>query len=172
MSKIVEIVDPITNKVGYYDFGTTNTSFLETARELKDLGIKRWYLCLEVKYPQLGVQNMNPMDEELTPEQVASLVLEAKDNVWFYMREVVRVPAKGAPKPYRLYTQSHTCNHLVLHSFDRCNVVSTSSDIQDYHSNSTHSTCIHIRPKQYQHSILTYQRCRLCTKCRYVKRLC
>lgn len=120
MSKIVEIVDPITNKVGYYDFGTTNTSFLETARELKDLGIKRWYLCLEVKYPQLGVQNMNPMDEELTPEQVASLVLEAKDNVWFYMREVVRVPAKGAPKPYRLYLHraAHATIWCYIHSID------------------------------------------------------
>ena len=43
MSKIVEIVDPITHKKGYYDFGTKNTSFLETARELKDLGIKMDY---------------------------------------------------------------------------------------------------------------------------------
>ena len=60
MSKIVEIIDPITNKKGYYDFGTSNSSFIETARELKDLGIKRWYQCLEVKYPHLNVQDIDP----------------------------------------------------------------------------------------------------------------
>lgn len=120
MSKIVEIVDPITKKVGYYDFGTSNTSFLETARELKDLGIKRWYQCLEVKYPQLGVHNLDPMSEDLTQEQIGSLVIEAKNNVWFYMREIVRVPAKGAPKPYRLYLHraAHATIWCYIHSID------------------------------------------------------
>lgn len=120
MSKIVEIVDPITHKKGYYDFGTKNTSFLETARELKDLGIKRWYQCLEVKYPQFGVQDLDPFDENLTPEQIGYLVLEANDNVWFYAREIVRVPAKGAPKPYRLYLHraAHATIWCYIHSFD------------------------------------------------------
>lgn len=120
MSKIVEIIDPITHKKGYYDFGTKNTSFLETARELKDLGIKRWYQCLEVKYPQFGVQDLDPFDENLTPEQIGYLVLEAKDNVWFYAREVVRVPAKGAPKPYRLYLHraAHATIWCYIHSID------------------------------------------------------
>ena len=120
MSKIVEIVDPITHKKGYYDFGTKNTSFLETARELKDLGIKRWYQCLEVKYPQFGVQDLDPFDENLTQEQIGYLVLEANDNVWFYAREIVRVPAKGAPKPYRLYLHraAHATIWCYIHSFD------------------------------------------------------
>ena len=120
MSKIVEIVDPITNKKGYYDFGTTNLSFLETARELKDLGIKRWYQCLEVKYPQFGVQDLDPYSEELTPEQIGYLVLEAKNNVWFYIREISRVPAKGAPKPYRFYLHraAHATIWCYIHSID------------------------------------------------------
>ena len=120
MSKIVEIVDPITNKKGYYDFGTSNLSFLETARELKDLGIKRWYQCLEVKYPQFGVQDLDPYSEELTPEQIGYLVLEAKNNVWFYMREISRVPAKGAPKPYRFYLHraAHATIWCYIHSID------------------------------------------------------
>ena len=120
MSKIVEIVDPVTHKKGYYDFGTSNTSFLETARELKELGIKRWYQCLEVKYPQFGVQDLDPYDENLTPEQIGYLVLESKNNVWFYMRETVRVPAKGAPKPYRLYLHraAHATIWCYIHSID------------------------------------------------------
>lgn len=120
MSKIVEIIDPITKKKGYYDFGTSNISFLETARELKDLGIKRWYQCLEVKYPQFGVQDLDPFSEDLTPEQIGYLVLEAKNNVWFYAREIVRVPAKGAPQPYRLYLHraAHATIWCYIHSFD------------------------------------------------------
>ena len=120
MSKIVEIIDPITKKKGYYDFGTKNKSFLETARELKDLGIKRWYQCLEVKYPQFGVQDLDPYSDSLTPEQIGYLVLEAKDNVWFYAREVVRVPAKGAPQPYRLYLHraAHATIWCYIHSID------------------------------------------------------
>jgi hypothetical protein len=120
MSKIVEIVDPVTNKKGYYDFGTTNLSFLETARELKDLGIKRWYQCLEVKYPQFGVQDLDPYSDDLTSEQIGYLVLEAKNNVWFYMRRIVRVPAKGAPKPYQFYLHraSHATIWCYIHSID------------------------------------------------------
>ena len=120
MSKIVEIVDPVTHKKGYYDFGTTNLSFLETARELKDLGIKRWYQCLEVKYPQFGVQDLDPYSDDLTPEQIGYLVLEAKNNVWFYMRQIARVPAKGAPKPYQFYLHraSHATIWCYIHSID------------------------------------------------------
>lgn len=120
MSKIIEINDPINNRKGYYDFGTSNLSFLETARELKDLGIKRWYQCLEVKYPQLKVQDLDPMSEDLTQEQIAALVLESRDNVWFYAREVVRVPAKGAPKPFRLYLHraAHATIWCYIHSLD------------------------------------------------------
>ena len=43
MSKIVRI----NNR--YYDFGTTNESFLQTAAELKTLGIKNWYFTLGQK---------------------------------------------------------------------------------------------------------------------------
>jgi hypothetical protein len=120
MSKIVEIIDPITNKKGYYDFGTSNSSFIETARELKDLGIKRWYQCLEVKYPHLNVQDIDPFKEDLTRREVEALVLESKENVWFYMREVVRVPAKGAPQPYRFYLHraAHATIWCYIHSID------------------------------------------------------
>lgn len=120
MSKIVEIEDPITHKKGYYDFGTSNLSFLETARELKDLGIKRWYLCLEVKHPQMNVQDIDPYKEDISQEEIGRLVIEAKDNVWFYMREIVRVPAKGAPKPYRFYLHraAHATIWCYIHSID------------------------------------------------------
>lgn len=120
MSKIVEIRDPDTGQVGYYDFGTDNESFLLTAQELKTLGIKKWYMCLEVKYPNLGVQDLDPFSDKLTKEQIGALVIESKMNPWFFARVVARVPAKGAPKPFRFYLSraSHAMIWCYIHSID------------------------------------------------------
>ena len=57
----------------YYDFGTKNTSFLLTAQELKTLGIKNWYFMLEVKRPDLGVQDIDPHAENISAEDAAKL---------------------------------------------------------------------------------------------------
>lgn len=90
MSNIVKI----GNK--YYDFGTSNTSFLMTAQELKTLGIKNFYFMLEVKHPELGVQELDPYSPELTAVEMGRIILECKDNPWFFFREVARIPVRGA----------------------------------------------------------------------------
>ena len=65
-------------KIGekFYDFETTNESFLLTAAELKAVGIKKWYQCLEVKFPNLGVQDLDPYDPNLSPEDIAKIIIE------------------------------------------------------------------------------------------------
>ena len=80
----------------YYDFGTKNTSFLLTAQELKVLGIKNWYFMLEVKRPDLGVQDIDPYNEKITAEEAGRLIIECKANPWFFFRECARVPVTGA----------------------------------------------------------------------------
>lgn len=114
MSKIVKI----DNK--YYDFGTKNKSFLQTAQELKILGIKNWYICLEVKYPQLGVQDIDAWDENITAEQIGRILIESRDNVWFFIREVAKIPAKGAPTPFDplLTRASHAAIWCYEHNID------------------------------------------------------
>ena len=72
MSKIMKI----GNK--YYDFGTKNASFLLTASELKTLGIKNYYFMLEVKFPQLGVQDIDPYKPDITAEEIGAIILNAK----------------------------------------------------------------------------------------------
>lgn len=97
MSNIIKINDSY-GKARYYDFGTKNESFLITARELKELGIKNWYFMLEVKYPHLGVQDIDSYDEHITTQQISAILLECKNNPWFFFREVATVPVSGADK--------------------------------------------------------------------------
>lgn len=123
MSNIVQI----GNK--YYDFGTKNTSFIQTAKELKTLGRKNWMFMLEVKHPELGVQDINPHDENLTPQQQGSIIIECSENIWFYFREVLRVPARGAPQPLPFYLHRGACAMIWCYwhniSFMACQVRQT-----------------------------------------------
>lgn len=84
-------------KIGnkYYDFGTKNVSFLQTAQELRTVGIKNFYFFLEIKYPQLGVQDIDPYNKDITEEEIAKIVLECKSNPYFFFREVLRIPVRG-----------------------------------------------------------------------------
>lgn len=108
----------INNK--FYDFGCKNESFLLTAKELKALGIKNWMMCLEIKYPQLGVQDLDPWDENLSAEDIGKIIIESRDNIWYYFRCVLKIPAKGAPKPYDplLTRASHAAIWCYDHSID------------------------------------------------------
>jgi len=103
----------------YYDFGTKNQSFLLTAQELKTLGIKKWYFMLEVKRPDLGVQDIDPYDPNITAENIGRIIGECKKNPWFYFREVVRIPIRGAGKvPLYLHRAGCAAIWSFIHSFD------------------------------------------------------
>lgn len=103
----------------YYDFGTSNQSFLLTAQELKTLGIKHWYFMLEVKRPDLGVQDLNPYDPTLTAENIGRIIVECKQNPWYFFREVVRIPIRGAGKvPLYLHRAGCAAIWSFIHSFD------------------------------------------------------
>ena len=104
----------------YYDFGTKNQSFLQTAAELKALGIKNWYFMLEVRYPQLGVQDIDPYDQKITKENQGKIHIESKANLWFWLREVARIPAQGAPQPFLVGLTRASCaaTWCYLHNID------------------------------------------------------
>ena len=92
----------------YYDFGTKNASFLLTASELRTLGIENYYFMLEVKYPQTGVQDIDPYNPNITEEEILKILVECKQNPWYYFREVVRVSARGIGK-LPLYLHRAAC---------------------------------------------------------------
>ena len=76
-----------------YDVGTSNKSFLQVAQDLKKLGIKNFYFMLEIKDPTLiGV---DPYDPNLTRDQISRILTECATNIWYYLREVSRIPSQG-----------------------------------------------------------------------------
>ena len=118
MSNIVRI-DDYDGTPRYYDLGTKNSSFLLTAKELKELGIKKWYQCLEVKYPNLGVQDIDPYDPNISPEEIGRILVECKHNPWFYFREIIKVPVRGCGSvPLYLHRAAHAAIWCFLNSID------------------------------------------------------
>lgn len=118
MSKIIKINDEF-GKPHYYDFGTKNSSFLLTAKELKELGIKNFYFMLEVKNPHLGVQDIDPYKEDISADEIGRIHIECKMNPWFFFREVAQVPVRGAGNYQTILTRA-SCAAVwcFMHSID------------------------------------------------------
>ena len=73
----------------YYDFAPPNKSFLQTAFELKQLGIKNYYFPLIVNNPR--VLSIDPFKPNITRQEMEALLYELKSNIWFYTRTVVKI---------------------------------------------------------------------------------
>lgn len=77
----------------YIDFDTPNKSFLRLAMVLKRMGIKNNYFFLSLfDKSLLGV---DPHDPNLTTEQQLRISYESKINIWYWIREVVKIPVVG-----------------------------------------------------------------------------
>lgn len=83
------------------DYKTSNHSFLELAALLKKMGVRNndFFLCL--LQPEL--QGVDPYSPDLTQEQKEMIALEVEFNVWYYLREIMRVPPQSGidPVPFR-----------------------------------------------------------------------
>lgn len=76
-----------------YDWETTNISFLQTSSDLKRLGIKnnKFFLKLYDK----SLQGIDPHGKYISQEMVYKIVTECTRNIWYFLREVVRIPDQG-----------------------------------------------------------------------------
>ncbi len=77
-----------------FDYTTTNQSFLDMASLLKSMGVKNYRFMLALHQPEL--QGVDPRDPTLSTEMRVKVALEACNNIWYYLRECVRVPASGS----------------------------------------------------------------------------
>lgn len=86
-----------------YDFGTSNLSFLQVAKDLKTVGIKNFYFMLELKNPALA--GINPYADEVAGNKeknipandpiCVAILTECIQNPWYFVREVARIPVAG-----------------------------------------------------------------------------
>lgn len=75
------------------DTQTKNTSFLNYASLLHQMGIKNWAFCLALHDPKL--QGIDPFDENLSEEMMFRVGIELEANPWYYLRECALVPSKA-----------------------------------------------------------------------------
>ena len=82
------------------DLSTSNKTWLRLAGVYKSMGIKNHGFLLALHNPDL--QGIDPLDPNLTQEQMVAIVVECKENPWYFFREVLRVPTPGASENIRI----------------------------------------------------------------------
>ena len=84
-----------------YDWETKNISFIQTANDLRRLGIEnnKFFLKLYDK----SLQGVDPHAKYISEEMVYKIMTECIRNIWYFLREVVRIPDSGGSGiPYQL----------------------------------------------------------------------
>lgn len=84
----------------YYQRSTSNSSFVDMANYLESIGIKNNRFMLALLDPDLA--GIDPHDPNLPIHMKRKVLMECVNNFWYYLREVVRVPAMGEPSKFIL----------------------------------------------------------------------
>ena len=82
----------------HYHRSTTNKTFIEMSNYLKAIGVKNNRFMLALLDPDLA--NIDPHDPNLSTTYKMKVLMEVRNNFWYYLREVVRVPTSGEPSKF------------------------------------------------------------------------
>lgn len=93
-----------------YDVHTKNKSFLMVSKLLRENGVKNNKFMLTL-YDETLI-GVNPRDPNLTKAQQLAIYRECCKNVWYFIREVVLLPADGAEISYELNVGNCTLTYL------------------------------------------------------------
>ena len=77
----------------FYDTTTTNRSFIQTAADLRSLGVKNNMFFL--KLYDRNLIGVDPFSSSLSREDMDRIGLECVMNPWYFIRECVRIPSQG-----------------------------------------------------------------------------
>lgn len=97
-----------------YDVRTKNISFLKVSKMLRERGVKNNKFMLELYDESLVGVDPRSKEVENSPELQVRIYREICRNVWYYLREIVRVPADGADIPYELNIANATMAFLKI----------------------------------------------------------
>ncbi len=91
---------------------TSNKSFLRTAELFRQMGIKNYYFLLQINNPL--IKDLDPWDPNLTDEQQMMILNECNENIWYAIREVVKVNGSSRFRANRAVISFIWCclNHL------------------------------------------------------------
>lgn len=78
-------------------YETKNQSFLKLANIYHGLGVKNCAFHLALLQPEL--KNIDPFDENLPIDIKSKVIYECKNNFWYFLREIARVPVPGSLVP-------------------------------------------------------------------------
>lgn len=98
-SQQVQLVENQNIRI-YYQRSTSNTSFVEMSNYLKAIGIKNNRFMLSLLDPDLA--NIDPHDPNISYQYKMKVLAEVRNNFWYYLREVVRIPSAGEPSKFIL----------------------------------------------------------------------
>lgn len=87
-------------------YETKNESFLRLAEIYHRMGVKNCAFHLALLQPEL--KDVDPFDENLPIEIKAKVLYECKENFWYALREVSRIPVPGSLVP--TYFQANRAN--------------------------------------------------------------
>lgn len=87
---------PIKDRKPFYQMTTNNRSFLEMHYYLKAKHISNNKFMLRILDPDLVA--IDPRDPKLNQIMKAKILREVRYNPWYFLREVVRIPAVGNPQ--------------------------------------------------------------------------
>ena len=79
------------------DLDTSNKSFLHYVGVLKEMGVKNHLWPLQLY--DTSLIGVDPHSPDLTNAQMLKIAAESRANLFYYLREVVRVPVSGSPDP-------------------------------------------------------------------------
>lgn len=105
-----------------YDLKTKNISFLQTARDLKNVNIKNNMFFL--KLYDRSLQGVDPYSPLLTENQVMRIINECIINPWYFLREIAKIPEQGGPGiQYLLNRGNLAATWCFLHGIDHYLVI-------------------------------------------------
>lgn len=104
----------------YYQFETSNKSFLDMHHYLKDTGVKNNKFFLILTDPDLA--GINPRDPRLNMLMKQKVLRECICNYWYFLREVIRIPDQGGAanggKPYQLHRGNLALNFCMIYNWN------------------------------------------------------
>lgn len=100
-----------------YDFNTSNESAIKVAKQLKDLGVENY--CIHLTLYDESLAGIDPLDEKhLTLVQKAKIKKEIRINLWYYLREIVRIKETGGTTRYKFHRGNIAQTYCFLLNLD------------------------------------------------------